>query len=41
MAFVYEYLTHAWTASFKAQDGADVKAWNDYLDAAEKDRQRE
>jgi hypothetical protein len=41
MAFLYEYITHSWSAAAKNYNQDDLKAWTDFLDTAEKDRQRE
>mmetsp|Transcript_13886 Transcript_13886/g.24340 ORF Transcript_13886/g.24340 Transcript_13886/m.24340 type:complete len:133 (+) Transcript_13886:113-511(+) len=41
MAFVGEYLTYLWSRKLPAYDVADLKAWNEFVDGAEKDRQRD
>lgn len=41
MSFLVEYLQHAWSSTAKEYDAKDLQAWTNFLDAAEKDRQRE
>jgi len=41
MAFVFEMLTHAWGAATRDADRKDLENWQGFLDATERDRQRE
>jgi hypothetical protein len=41
MSFVAEYITHSWSAAARNYNQADLKAWTDFLETAEKDRQKE
>uniref|UniRef100_A0A7S3RAY3 Uncharacterized protein n=1 Tax=Dunaliella tertiolecta TaxID=3047 RepID=A0A7S3RAY3_DUNTE len=41
MSFLKEYLGWKWSEGASDYDAKDLKAWNDYLQSAEKDRQRD
>uniref|UniRef100_A0A6U2FFM1 Uncharacterized protein n=1 Tax=Chlamydomonas euryale TaxID=1486919 RepID=A0A6U2FFM1_9CHLO len=41
MAFVFEMLTHAWGAATRDADRKDLENWQGFLDATERDRQRD
>ena len=41
MSFFTEYLSYFWGQQLKGYDAQDLKAWTEFLDVAEKDRQRE
>lgn len=41
MSFLFEYINHAWGSAAKSYDSADLAAWTQFLEAAEKDRQRD
>lgn len=41
MAFITEYMRYLWGRSSTSYDEKDLACWNEFLDKAEKDRQRE
>lgn len=41
MSFFWSYFQGAWASGLKSYEATDLKAWNEFLDQAEKDRQRE
>ncbi|KAL6758483.1 hypothetical protein V8C86DRAFT_2593250 [Haematococcus lacustris] len=41
MAFFWEYLNHSWERALKHSDEHALKNWVEFLDSAERDRQRD